>query len=59
VCFIGENPAYQEDVQAILEYDQFYKYLKLHCNEYIKNNPEEVHEVEYYLEAIKKKLNIK
>lgn len=58
VCFVGENPAYKEDVQAILDYDRFYKYLDLYCDDYIKNNSGEAHEVEYYLESIKKKLNI-
>ncbi|WP_339304916.1 hypothetical protein NST33_20840 [Paenibacillus sp. FSL L8-0435] len=36
VCFIGEPPAYDEDVMAVMEYDEFYNCLGIYSENYLQ-----------------------
>lgn len=58
VCFIGEPPAYDEDVMAIMDYDEFYNYLIFYSEKYLDENPEDKKIIDDSLEVIKKRLGL-
>lgn len=58
VCFIGEPPAYDEDVMAIMEYDKFYNYLIFFSTKHLDEHPEDKIKINSLLEIIKNRLSI-
>lgn len=58
VCFIGEPPAYDEEVMAVMEYDEFYNYLIIFSAKHLDEHPEDNIKINNLLEAIKNRLGI-
>ncbi|KQY90201.1 hypothetical protein ASD24_25205 [Paenibacillus sp. Root52] len=58
VCFIGEPPAYDEDVLVVMEYDQFYNYLITYSGKHLDEHPEDINKINNLLEIIKSRLDI-
>lgn len=58
VCFIGEPPAYDEDVMAVIEYDEFYNYLIIFSAKHLDEHPEDKNKINTSLEKIKNRLGI-
>ncbi|MDQ0171881.1 ribonuclease toxin immunity protein CdiI [Paenibacillus tundrae] len=58
VCFIGEPPAYDEDVMAVMEYNQFYNYLVIYSGKYLDEHPEDINKINNLMETIKNRLGI-
>jgi hypothetical protein len=58
VCFIGELPAYDEVVMAVMEYDEFYNYLLIYSEKYVKERPEVRQEIYKLLDEVKKRLGL-
>ncbi|WP_413372483.1 ribonuclease toxin immunity protein CdiI [Paenibacillus taichungensis] len=54
VCFIGEPPVYDEDVMAVMEYDEFYNYLMIYSEKYVEEHPEAKQEIYNLLDMVKK-----
>ncbi|QKS60003.1 hypothetical protein HUB98_07110 [Paenibacillus barcinonensis] len=55
VCFIGEPPAYDEDVMAVMEYDEIYNYLLIYSEKYLEEYPEDKQEIFHLLDVVKKR----
>ncbi|MDR6725690.1 hypothetical protein J2W91_004192 [Paenibacillus amylolyticus] len=58
VCFLGELPAYDEDVLVVMEYDQFYNYLVIYSGKHLDEHPEDINKINNLLEIIKSRLDI-
>ncbi|WP_145331870.1 ribonuclease toxin immunity protein CdiI [Paenibacillus xylanexedens] len=58
VCFIGEPPAYDEAVMAVMEYDEFYNYLLIYSEKYLEEHPEGKQEIFNLLDVVKKRLGL-
>ncbi|QZN75204.1 MULTISPECIES: ribonuclease toxin immunity protein CdiI [unclassified Paenibacillus] len=58
VCFIGEPPAYDEDVIAVMEHDEFYNYLMIYSEKYVEEHPEAKQEIYNLLDMVKKRLGL-
>lgn len=58
VSFIGEPPAYDEDVMVIMDYKEFFSYVVLYSEKYIKEHPEDQERVGNYLIRIKNRLGL-
>lgn len=58
VCFIVEPPAYDEDVMAVMEYDQFYNYLVIYSGKHLDEHPEDINKINNLMETIKNRLGI-
>lgn len=58
MCFIVEPPAYDEDVMAVMEYDQFYNYLVIYSGKHLDEHPEDINKINNLMETIKNRLGI-
>ena len=58
VCFIGEPPAYDEDVMAVMEYDEFYNYLIIFSARHLEEHPEDKNKINNFLAIIRNRLSI-
>ena len=59
VCYYFDEPAVDEDVQFVLDYDTFYKYLLEDCELYLEKYPNDRSRVEELLGETRGKFNIK
>lgn len=58
VAYYFDYPAVEKDCTVILNYSEFYKYLSVECEEYIKRNVDKEKEANEYLEKIKENLKL-
>ncbi|WP_339194474.1 ribonuclease toxin immunity protein CdiI [Paenibacillus sp. FSL P4-0176] len=58
VCFIGEPPVYDEDVMAVIEYDEFYNYLEICSERYLQEHPKEKEKIFNLLDGVRNRLNL-
>lgn len=59
VCYYFDEPAVKEDLQFVLDYDTFYRYLEEDCTTYLEKYPNNRGLVEELLGKIREKFNIK
>jgi len=58
VCFIGEPPAYDEDVMVVMEYDEFYNYLEIYSENYLQEHLVEKEDIFNLLDGVRRRLNL-
>lgn len=58
VCFIGGPPAYDENVMAVIEYDEFYNYIIIFSAKHLDEYPEDQNKINASLEKAKNRLGI-
>lgn len=58
VCYYFDEPAVEEDIEFVLDYNTFYHYLEENSKEYLERHPNNAEQVNELLGKIKEKFKI-